>query len=482
MAKRREGLLNSLLSLHPAIIWVCGFLSVVLVSTDRVSERPLLAVGGFAIIFSTAILGTYRTFFTRRTVLAAAVCGLFFSGAHTWQNTAELKHLALSLLGGAGVASVLVLAALAYRETVGRGAHGTGRWIRLSLGTLLAYFLWEAVGTVWSENPGIALKLFTRELCVYVGVFFFATWSACSQPSLARLFAKGAGAAVTVVCVLMLIVASLHVIGALPSSLLNEEGWIRIGPAPAEWRLQFPFQHHNRAGFFGMCAAFLIPAFVLSYTQFSWRTATGSALVGVIISLLSLTRGAQLGVLVGGISTLAALTGVRTRITLIWATAVAFIFVAVVFLSPHQRGHWLESILVTPNRSVGTQTSLGNRLIIQSITLELISKKPLQGYGYGSPIFEKVTSAQYPGVAANIEGMSHPHNFWLEKVFAAGIPGALCFLAFTFSRLAALASVIRTLHRQQMLPTLGLLALLALWFGLEIGIQAYGLTNTVLRR
>lgn len=467
------------LFLSPWFARGAGFLGVVLISTDRATERLLLGASGLVVLATSSIELIRKNVFKNWFLLAAVVSGIVFSSLQRTRFTGGAGELGLLILAGLAVAAVLIHASLAFHELAFRCHEKHDRWIGVTMGSLLAYFLCEAAATMWSPHPALALKTFTRELCVYIGVFFIAIRVALSQPSLLRPFAAGTAAAVMFVCCLMLVVGGMYALRLLPPSLVGEEGWIRAGISPDEWRLQFPFQHHNRAGFFGMCAVFIIPSFWLVFGRFSWRVAAASALLGICVTLLSVTRGAQLGIFVGVLTALSAAKGVKRRTAVLLAAVTVMAFLAMISLSPSLRSHWIEDFLAASSTAKVSQTSAGNRLIIQSITQELIEKRLLEGYGYGSPVFEKVTHQAYPAIAINVEGMSHPHNFWLEKAFAAGIPGALCFFAFTFCRLAALANVISRVRSRAAARLLGLFAL---WLGLEIAIQTYGLTNTVLRR
>lgn len=457
---------------------VAGFTAVVLISTDRATERLLLGSGGLLVLTTAAIGLIQNNVFKNPPLLAGIVCGAIFSILQGISLAGTAGELGLVSFAGLAVAAVLIQASLTFQQIPFSLHRKYQRWIAATMVTLVAYFLCEAAATLWSPHQVVALKTFIRELCVYVGGFFIAMRLALSRSWLFRQVSSGAGAAVMFICCLMLAVGGMYALRLLPPSLVGEESWIRVGISNGEWRLQFPFQHHNRAGFFGMCATFIIPSFWVAFRPFSWRAAALLAFVGISVTVLSVTRGAQLGILAGGITVLAATKGLKTRPALLLAAGILMAFLVGLYLLPSQRSHWIEDLSGSSSLA-GRQTSAGNRLVIQSVTLELIEKRHLEGYGYGSPVFEKVTQQVFPAIAANVEGMSHPHNFWLEKAFAAGMPGALCFFAFTFCRLATLASVISRVRSRGEVRLLGPISL---WLGLEIAIQTYGLTNTVLRR
>jgi len=290
---------------------------------------------------------------------------------------------------------------------------------------------------------------------------------------------RGAGVVVLGTVGAMLGVVGAYVMGVFPDSLAGQAGWIRVNPIdPAEgWRLQFPFAHHNRAGYFGMCAAFLIPVFLLGATRVSVKIALASGLAGGLVCLSSSTRGAVLGLVFGALSALCCFPSHKRRQALV-ISLIGIILASVVIISLHLtlRARWSE-LLTLNTRPTNTVSS---RLVIQSVALEFISQRPFLGWGYGYLTFEQLSKKSFPEIAAAVEGMSHPHNQWIEQLFEGGVLGLFLFLGFTLFRLMALASCLRNERRS---PTdYRWLLILSLWFGLEMAVQVYGLTNSALRR
>jgi O-antigen ligase len=458
-----------------------GFCAVLLVAFDKRVDRLALGLTGGLLSLSALQEAIARTTVKGRHLCAALGYGALFA---LWQlgyakrsgslsaGTLTLSALATTMVAVQAIATYRVLAPHISRpQRLKRSIFG-------ALTCLGGYFVWESFATAWAPQRDVTLKLFARELCVYVGSFFLAIRFCLTRPRECRYFLQGAGAAVVLICVLMIIVAGLQGLGLLPRSFAGEQGWVRMENAGQAWRLQFPFQHHNRAGFFGMCAAFLVPVFLLSRSRFSPVAAIATACMGLVITLFAITRGAQLGLTVGVIGTaVAPWQRPNKNVVLALAGALAAACLLVLAL-PAQRAHWLGEVksLVAPT---GAQTSIGNRLMIQGAALGLLSERPLRGWGYGYSTFEQLAAERFPSVARDVEGMSHPHNIWLEQAFSAGIPAMLLFLGFTVCRLLALGGVLSpssvSLKNREML-------ILALWFGLELAIQMYGLTNTSLRR
>ncbi len=356
----------------------------------------------------------------------------------------------------------------------------TATAVRVCAATLLAFLGWTCFCSVISPQAETAMRLLVKEQLVY-GTWFFAL------PLAAMLWRKQAVSAGLAACyivlgavVAMLVVAGLYVGGLLPQHLSSLDGWIRINPVDSSdgWRLQFPFWHHNRAGFFGMCAAFIAPAFFVAKPNPQDWLAILSGVMGLIVALLSGTRGAVLACLIGWGGASLSLVSTRNRLSFVLGALTATILAGVLLASSPHRSHWEELFLFRP--PLLAQTSTSTRLIIQSVALNLIAARPLTGWGYGYLTFENLARQFYPQLARQIEGMSHPHNHWFEIAVAGGVPAAILFFLFTLARLVALAEALRESALAGTERSWRFF--LAIWLGLELAIQFYGLTNTCLRR
>lgn len=352
--------------------------------------------------------------------------------------------------------------------------------VGLCFASLLAYLLWQGLASLAGPFPEISLKLFSRELLAYVGGFClcFILWT--HARNILRYALKGITFALVIAIVGMLLVAMLQATGMLPSACATQWGWIRIESTEfgRSWRLQFPFEHHNRAGFFGMLATFLIPALVLTSSLATPFWAILAALSSVLVTIATVTRGALLGLGAGAIAVVCSASASTRKSFLPVLAVLTIVSGMLVIVSPSQRAHW-EDAVHWLREEKNTPTSLSSRMTIQAVALELIAQRPLTGWGYGYSTFETAARQIFPSLASRIEGMSHPHNHWLEQAFAGGLPAVFLFALFTFSRLSALALAVRHASTQ---PDKRWMLCLALWFGLEIAIQVYGLTNTALRR
>lgn len=343
------------------------------------------------------------------------------------------------------------------------------------------YAAWLAFCSVISPEHEEASKLFQRELVCYVSLSFYLVTLACESPTTLRRFALGAGVLTVGAIAIMFITGLLYLSGLLPPSLVGMDKWIRLdgsqGNAP--WHLQFPFAHHNRAGFFAMCAVFLLPLVVFHFSpKVSLPLTLLPSLIAIVVQVFTLTRGALLGTL-GGCLTLLAWSNATIRRTAGYLGVSFFIVLAlVVALSPVQKSHLVQLVDLVPDNNT-PPTSTGARIIIQNVALTLAIQRPITGWGYGFSVFERVASQQFPELARSVEGMSHPHNHFIEQLVAGGIPAILLFAGFSFLRILGLGYSMKyaSEHRNPLLRWA-----LAAWFALEIAIVVYGLTNTSLRR
>jgi O-antigen ligase len=112
------------------------------------------------------------------------------------------------------------------------------------------------------------------------------------------------------------------------------------------------------------------------------------------------------------------------------------------------------------------------------LTGRIIAAHPLLGIGYGHDTFETHTQGNYPRITKRLEGMSHAHNQWLAAAAESGIPAALILAAFTALRLGWLGVAWNAARKRRD----SLAAVLLVWLALEVAIQAYAMTNHVMRR
>ncbi|MGB9691878.1 MAG: O-antigen ligase family protein [Candidatus Sumerlaeaceae bacterium] len=466
-----------------------GALASILFLSDRAGENLFLGIVLVSVLTAAATIAISWARTVRRSAreLGAGVLGASLLGvlAIAASPSEARPRTAVAVLG---ILCVGLLARESARLTdnilCARTESGITqrayRAIRLCLSSLLAYLLWQYLVSLAGPLPKISLKLFARELVAYTGVFYLVILLSNRASGFGQQVVRGIVGSLAIACVVMLGITALYGIGMLSSSFAVEQKWIRIEPQGSgqTWRLQFPFEHHNRTGFFGMIQTFLLPALMLVGGFGSPAWAIASAVGGLLIVGASVTRGALAG---AGVGVAAALCAAPPRARVRFAGTLSVVIIAgatFAIFSPSQRAHWKDAYRWLTGRHFAP-TSLASRMAIQSTALEMIAERPLLGWGYGYSTFETSARRFFPAVASQVEGMSHPHNQWIEQAFAGGLPGVVLFSLFTFSRLIGLAFAVR---RATSVANMRWAIALALWFGLELAIQAYGLTNTALRR
>jgi O-antigen ligase len=281
----------------------------------------------------------------------------------------------------------------------------------------------------------------------------------------------------------MLIVLVLRSLSPSAASWLRANELIRVeaDDPNAPWRLQFPFSHHNRTGFYCMCSVFLM--LLLSAAEgirggrwtarVAWL-ATAAGAVGCLV--FTMTRGA----LIGGVAGLAVWFGgtLCVRGKRKWMLGVVLLVPIGFLLLPSSHRRQLMQIASISSYRPGVETTIGARLITWRDAVGIIRERPGLGVGYGFENFERVYDERHGGSSVNVGGISHAHNQWLEIAAECGIPAAVVFGAFTILRVGVL--ILSWLRAVRLGSPMARVLLLLI--ALEVAIQLYELTNYSLRR
>jgi O-antigen ligase len=320
------------------------------------------------------------------------------------------------------------------------------------------------------------MKLFLEEAGAFACLLLLALRVGSGASAKFRQVAVFCAGTIAAVLAVMLLVGLIHSAGLPGSGRLAGWGWIRVEATDpkAPWHLQFPFEHHNRAGYFAMCAAFILPAAASAFRIRVPAGIAGSA-TATAAMFLTMTRGA-LGSAVAGAAFWAAGANIRRKPVWLAAAAVCVI-VGFVLLPATHRAH-IQRALDPATYRPSNDSSIGSRILLWQATGGMILRRPVFGFGYGYENFEGTARAEYPDLLKKLEGMSHAHNQWLEIAAESGIPAALAFLAFTLARMGALAGAWHRARRRSD----PMEQVLLLWLALEIAVQAYGMGNYGLRR
>lgn len=347
---------------------------------------------------------------------------------------------------------------------------------------LLLFDLLVMASALGTPDSKISMKQLGAGALPYSGLFLVMVrlLPAATRGRVARL-RQGALAVTGLVLAAMLGVVVVHAAGGPAAEWLREHQWIRVETDPsAPKRLQFPFEHHNRAGYFAACALLFsaAAAAIATAARRERLAALGLAALALLVLPFPMTRGAILAAAVGGAAAAAGAVIMRGRrfAKALWLLPAILPFVWFVLPEAHRR-HFTSTFsarTVDPNE----MNTVVSRFTLWRYTAEMIAERPMLGFGYGFENFEQRLKEKYPAQAAALDGSSHAHNLWLEIAAESGLPAAAAFLLFTLLRFNVLVQGWRTARRTGHPLALALLV----WMGLEIAIQIYALTNHPLRR
>ncbi|MCX7716857.1 MAG: O-antigen ligase family protein [Candidatus Sumerlaeaceae bacterium] len=349
-------------------------------------------------------------------------------------------------------------------------------WSRALVGLCVAHAFLCLLSAFAAAEPRLSMKLFGTDLGVYVGLFLIILrYWAVYTPRMLRCVAWGHTALISAAVIAMLVTVTVYATGdtAVRTGLEAQE-WILSEPGDSgtTWRLLFPFQHHNRAGFFAMTAVFIVMAMALTIRSAARRGLAISLSAAAAVCLaFTLTR-AAMAAAIAGLAVAAPMALAADR-RLRWLLLLFLGLPLIWFGLPE--AHKTRILQVTnPAAWVpGRATTTGARMVLWDRTLSLVARHPVTGVGYGYERFEQVFNKTYPDLVRTLGGTSHAHNQWLQAAAESGVPAALMLLVFTLARFAILIAAIRRSWPRA--------SVLVVWLGLELAIQAYLMTNYTLR-
>lgn len=350
---------------------------------------------------------------------------------------------------------------------------------------LAVFALVAAASSVASANPKDSFRTFNQDVGPWTSllVLLYRTLRAAPAASegLLRAWAWTCWGAVVAG---LLVVLAFRATSFSPSAYefftkaeFGKATLIQLEPwPPDEWRLNFPFGHHNRMSFFSAMAVL-----VLAMTRAtpglaprSRRALAAGMLVAGLDLLATLGRGAWLSL--GGAAGGMAVLRLRGR-RLLAVLAGGFVAIALLLaLLPDQRSRLFS--LLDPRTYTEERSTVSLRVRHWRAAGRMIRENPVLGIGYGWKTFEQEYArlvAEEPTAPVEVV---HAHNLWLQVTAETGFVGLLAFLAFQALRWLWMA---RTWLRRDRLATFDATRLLY-WIGIELVFQIYSLSNLALRR
>lgn len=356
------------------------------------------------------------------------------------------------------------------------------RPLRVLIILLLLFCWWCMLSAFASPDAPTAMKMWGREIGMYAGIFSLTVRLFLVELPGEKLLIRLCTGVMLLVTVLMLCVVAAAHLPATATWLAARE-WIRVEPLDpnAPWRLQFPFQHHNRVGYFACVACFVFVAMAAVAHGRTWRAVWVAAALGAMIALsFTATRGAMLAVAAGLLIAAAGMCAQRGRRR--WLLMLLLV-PGLYFLLPAGHRSQIQQMFDLSSYRPGTTTTMGTRQLIWQGASGFIAADPVLGLGYGFETFEEAFEKQYPAKAAVLEGVSHAHNMWIETSVESGVPAALLLLVFMGLRVCWLAGRCYSRDRTGASGYAGApAALLTIWLAVEIAVAVYGLSNYPLRR
>ncbi|MCX7045042.1 MAG: O-antigen ligase family protein [Candidatus Sumerlaeota bacterium] len=362
---------------------------------------------------------------------------------------------------------------------------------------MLAFWFLTVAASLASLDPRESFRTVRKEIGLYLLLFLLVIESTRTWVRWRRLLAA-AFIISAVVCCLSCLSYGLYIFadhsgmtqlkhwmdGTNEAGITKEAGNIvRIhsaGTMDIYVQAQFPFDHPNRLGSYGLIVTMLslvVFSFSRRWKLRAWVIAGG--LIAFLAIILSGTRGAMA----------AAFAGIVIWMLLCdWRYIIGFVAIIAVgaFLAPTIQKERLKSFFRTSTYT-DTEGTFSHRINVGCGAIEMMRDHPWLGIGYGEEVFQKTYPAykdrikqiyNLKSLDKDVEAKSHAHNNLLQIGASSGIPAMIAFLVFALWLAAGLL-------RRWMWPLLEpdrfawlAAALFAFWAALMI----YGLSNFSLRR
>ncbi len=354
------------------------------------------------------------------------------------------------------------------------------REFRLHVGMLLLLGLWSFMTALASTRPDRSLGYFSLEIGITIPFLLFWLRHAAAAPELQRRLKWAAAgvlflalAAATTVAVTYM-VAGDELTARIEAFTHNYSHLVAVEWLPGgqkNWRLEFPFGHHNRLAYFSMLALLVFCFAALDGPTSRRGLAAVGGAMALAVMLMTLNRGVLIALAPATGFTLFALYGRRA------AWLLLLLPVAAMLLPSAQRERVLT--IFEPATYTRQGSTVAMRLTHMQVAGAMIADNPVFGIGYSWRHFERSYSEFFEKQNGSQAGeVTHAHNIWLQTGAETGLPGLLIYLAWNLSRWGLLAGLWRR-RRELDGPDR---RRLILWCAVEIAIQVYCLSNHPLRR
>ena len=357
---------------------------------------------------------------------------------------------------------------------------------------MVAFWFLVVLASLTSYDPPESLRVIRKELGPYFLLFILTIETIRTWARLRRLlvltFTVGALTCLASCCAYLLYqYAQYYEWSALYLWLADKDAgfWVRTHPGLTDIAVQaqFPFEHPNRLGSFGVIVCMLGPVVFMAVSGRKTRAwVVAGALCAFVAVFLSGTRGAVVAMLIG-LALFVLLADWRLIFPMIILLALGY------GLAPAAQKERVAKIVDPAEWSV-SRGNLARRFHLALFSLEMIQDHPWMGIGYGSRVFED----QYPvyrdrvaetygedfgaeAIMRDPESKTHAHNNFLQIAASSGLPALVAFVVF-----ATLLAVGFLRRYQVPLPDRpSFRGMAAAMFALWMSILLYGMTNYSLR-
>ena len=386
----------------------------------RVPERVLLAalpVAALAFGYGLAMVGSLFGNLAPAVVIALPLAPLALVAVLADARIGVIVAFALIPVGTAKLgpipAQLIIVVVIAFTGIVALRRLGAGlspiAWAP-PLWWLLALLMWAILGFPGAVDGALAI----RQIAQLAGGILFSTLvvAACKDRRDVRVIAGG-------FIVVAFFIALIAVAG-------GQQLEAQFGGSLVSGRAQAPFTQPNELGSFCAPMALLAIAVAVAGSRRKVRVAAGITSVSLLAALaLSLSRGAWIGLALGGVVLVVMLPEARKVLTWL-APALLVISVGMGAFAPSNPqvqviGERLKSI-------TGEKNPYDDRPAIWAEARREILAKPILGEGAGTFPVASVTATSQSRTTYAV----HAHNLFLTWGAEAGVPAVLFIGALAF--------------------------------------------------
>lgn len=352
------------------------------------------------------------------------------------------------------------------------------------IGCAVAFIVLMLMAAMLSPDPPHSLRWMRKEMGAYFLLFLITihtikTWARFRRAVVVAFVVGALACATGVLCYAVYLYCDRYEMQQVTFWMADPNQGFLVRHPNADsggWlQAQFPFEHPNRLGSFGVLFVMLSAViFTLggSWKARSWIVAGG--LISLLAIVLSGTRGAMVAA-VGGVAVCLVLWDKRLLIPLVIGSvvfALSFNHLPI----PEKTKERISSIFDITIYTEHVDT-MSWRQMMWKASGAMIADHPWWGIGYGKGFFKSDFDSYRVEGDNDPEEKNHPHNNFLYLGVSSGIPALTAFVLF----LTLLMSGCLRRYWRPLDDVRGFREMAAALFALWIAFILYSMTNTSLR-